>query len=350
MFVVIDGSALMCVSYYGNLPLEIKQAKTEEEKMQYYHLIEQTSNGIYTNGIRGFLNALMSIIERQNPEYLAICFDESRDTTFRRKLYPDYKGQRGTTPDPLKRQMQNIQTILKTIGIPVLSSKEYEADDFAGSLIKQFEGPDMPMRFLTKDRDYLQLLSDYTKGWMMVGSEAKIDSLSQKYGYQSEDDVPFGCYEYDKNVLMGEYGLTPSQIIDWKGISGDVSDNIPGIKGVSDKNAIPLLQKYGTMEGIYNVIDTHQTEEELNKLKMEWKINPGLSRPPVSAFKEYKLQAFVSKYLATIKTDLYVGEIENYVQSINFEKLAALTTRLELTDLTHRIEMQKNAEELELCI
>ena len=87
MFVVIDGSALMCVSYYGNLPLEVKQAKTEEEKANYYHLIEQTSNGVYTNGIRGFLNTLMGILERQKPEYLAICFDESRTTTFRRKLY-----------------------------------------------------------------------------------------------------------------------------------------------------------------------------------------------------------------------------------------------------------------------
>lgn len=343
MFVVIDGSALMCVSYYGNLPLEVKAAKTEEEKEQYYHLIEQTKAGVYTNGIKGFLNTLMNIMEQQKPEYIAVCFDEARESTFRRRLYPDYKGQRSASPDPLKRQMVNIRTILQAVGVPVLMSKEYEADDYAGSLVRQFEGPNMPVRFLTKDRDYLQLLSPYTKGWMMTSSEAKAEELSAKYGYQS--DVPFGCYEFDESVLFGEYGLTPAQVVDWKGISGDASDNIPGVKGVSDKSAIPLLQKYGDMEGIYAALEACKTEEDETNLKKSWKEELGIFRPPLAALKDYKMQGFMSRFLAEIKTDLPVGDVEDYKADINYDKLAALATRLELTDFVNRLSSFEGKEE-----
>ena len=338
MFLVIDGSALMCVAYYGNLPLEVKQAKTEEEKSQYYHLVEQNNAGVYTNGIKGFLNTLMEIIEQQNPEYIAVCFDASRSTTFRRRLFPDYKGQRGETPDPLKRQMANIKTILKNVGIPILESEEYEADDYAGSIIRQFEGTDMPVR------------SNDTKGWILVGSEAKIDELSQKYGYQSLAKVPYGCYEYDENVLYNEYGLTPSQIPDWKGLSGDASDNIPGIKGVADKSAIPLLQHYGSFESIYADVNACETEADEENLKQKWKEELGIKRPPGSAFRDYKMQGYLSKYLAEIKTDLPVGEPEYYKSNINFEKLQALATRLELCDLANRIEAYTRGEELEMCV
>lgn len=341
MFIVIDGSSLMCVAYYGNLPNEVKLAKTEEEKESAYQYLEQNSNGIYTNGIKVFINVLLNILEEQNPSHLAICFDESRDATFRRQIYPDYKAQRPKSPDPLSRQMRNIRNILKASKIPVLSSQLYEADDFAGSLCKTFERT-TPMRFLTKDRDYLQLISPNTKGWMMTSSEEKWNELCNKYGYPKENDVPFGCYEFDEKVVEGEYGIHPNQITDWKGISGDASDNLPGIKGVSDKSSIPLLQHYGTLENIQIAISDAKVMGTTEQLKEFWKNNLGIKRPPIALMEEHQKEGMLCKELATIKTDLDVGNLKQYEVNINYEMLRDLAKRLELDDIVSRINAKLN--------
>lgn len=338
LFIVIDGSSLMCTAYYGNLPNEIKYAKTEEEKEAHYDLIAQTSTGIYTNGIKSFLNTLFNLIDYQNPSHIAICFDQSRETTFRRLMYPEYKAQRTPTPEPLQKQMINIRTFLKAIGVPVLMSAEYEADDYAGSLCKTFEGRDMPVRFFTKDRDYLQLVSPYTKGWMMTHSEEKHTQLSEKYGYQTH--VPFGCYEFDENTVLLEYGLNPSQVTDWKGISGDTSDNLPGIKGVADKSAIPLLKHYGTLDSVVRAVSDMEEQGKTDLLKSFWKAGLGISRPPVDLFIREKDTGLLCKELATLKTDLDVGELEDYETNIDYEKALTLARKLELDDLIPRIEAQ----------
>lgn len=353
MFVVIDGSALMCVAYYGNLPDAVKYAKTDEEKEAAYKYIEQNSNGIYTNGIKSFLHTLLNILDEQNPTHLAICFDESRESTFRRQLYPEYKGQRPKSPEPLSKQMQNIRTLLKASKVPVLLSKEYEADDYAGSLCKTFERT-MPVRFLTKDRDYLQLISPWTKGWMMTSNEAKWTELCEKYGYPEKGDVPFGCYEFNELVVEGEYGIKPNQIADWKGISGDSSDNIPGIKGIADKSAIPLLAHYGTLENIQQSISDAEEMGTIEQLKNFWKEKLDIKRPPITLFQEGKDQGALCKNLATIKTDLDVGSLDQYEVNIDLEMMKKLATRLELDDIVARIDAhlgiyQDLEEEREVC-
>lgn len=335
MFVVIDGSSLMCVSYYGNLPDEVKQAKTEEEKEDSYRFLEQSSNGVYTNGIKAFLNNLLSIIEQFRPTHIAICFDKSRETTFRREILDTYKGQRPTSPEPLSKQMKNIQTLLKAIHIPILLDEKYEADDFAGSIVKSFE-EQIPMYFYTKDKDYLQLVSPYTKGWMMLHSEARYNQLADKYG--EREDIPFGTYEFDEDLVFEEYGLTPSQITDWKGISGDPSDNLPGIKGVSDKSAIPLLNHYGSLENIIAAVKEAETNNALDKLKIFWKTELGINRPPITNILNGYEQGLLCKELATIKTDLNVGPLEQYETNINFSLLKDLLVKLEIEDLIPRVE------------
>lgn len=344
-FIVIDGSALMCVAYYGSLPDEVKRAKTEEEKENAYQYIEKNSKGIYINGMKGFINCILNILEFQSPSHMAICFDESRNTTFRRELFPDYKAHRPVTPEPLSKQMQNIRTFLKAINIPVLLSKEYEADDYAGSLCKTFERI-IPMRFMTKDRDYLQLISPYTKGWMMLASEAKYNELAEKYGIQ--ENIPFACYEFDTDIVKQEYGITPAQITDWKGISGDASDNLPGIKGVSDKSAIPLLTHYGTLEAIQQAISDAEEMDTIEQLKSFWKEKLGITRPPITLLKEGKDSGSLCKELATIKTDLDVGEIEDYEVNINLEMLKNLSIKLELEDIIARINALIETPEAEI--
>lgn len=339
MFVVIDGSSLMCVSYYGNLPDEVKYAKTEEEKQAAYEYIERNSKGVYINGIKAFVNTLLNIVEALDPSHIAICFDKSRATTFRREMYADYKGQRTPSPEPLSKQMQNIQTLLKAVRIPILLSEEYEADDYVGSICKKFE-QQIPVRFMTKDKDYLQLISPWTKGWMMLHSEAKYNQLVEKYGYQ--DNVPFGCYEFDEEKVFAEYGVDPDQVADWKGISGDPSDNLPGIKGVSDKSAIPLLRYYDNLENIVAAVEEAEANGSTEQLKQFWKTQLGITRPPIANILAGKEQGKLCKELATIKTDLDVGNLYDYEVDINYSLFRDLAEKLELNDLIPRLESHLN--------
>ena len=176
---LIDGSSLLTTQFFGNLPREILFAKTQEEKERYYYKIMMTSRGVYTNAIFGFMRTLLKILKEQKPAYLAIAWDLSRDT-FRRELYPEYKGNRTETMQPLKDQFALCQEILKEIGVVQLMDERYEADDFCGTLAARFEH-DVPVRILTKDNDYLQLVTEETNLWMMHSTAEKTDELFKKY-------------------------------------------------------------------------------------------------------------------------------------------------------------------------
>lgn len=345
LFIVIDGSALMCNAYYATLPYEIKCARTDAEKESLYSLIEHNKKGIYTNGIEGFLNVLFQVIQSQNPDYLAICFDKGKETTFRKQIYPEYKAQRTPKPEPLVKQMTNIKIFLKAIGVPILEAAEYEADDFAGSLCKTFQGKDIDIRFITKDRDYLQLVNNYVKGWYLVGESMK-DTLISKYGIQ--ENVPKGMFEYDSAIIKKEYGIYPYQIADWKGISGDASDNLPGIKGISDKTAIPLLQNYGSLESILVAIKNAKEKGFEKVLKTFWKEQLKITRPQMDLFLQYEEMGLLCKELAIIKTDLDVGDIDTYQLQIDYDKLFQLCHQLELYDFADKIEQQLQNEQLDM--
>ena len=155
---LIDGSSLLTTQYYGNLPKEILFAKTEEEKKKHYYRIMQTKTGIYTNAVYGFMRILLKIIKEQKPGYLAVAWDKSRNT-FRREIYSDYKGNRGETPVPLKDQFILCEELLQKMGIRQFMDDKFEADDFCGTLSKKFE-KEIPVKILTKDNDYLQLVTE----------------------------------------------------------------------------------------------------------------------------------------------------------------------------------------------
>lgn len=333
MFVIIDGSALMCVEYYGSLPDEVKAAKTDEEKEASYDYIPHTDVGMYTNGINGFLGVVTGILLNQRPDHIAVCFDRSRDTTFRREMFSDYKAQRPQTPFPLSQQMREMQKICSRIGIPVFMSEKYEADDYAGTLAKKFENEDNVV-LLTKDRDYFQLVTDNTHGWILQ-SPSKLEHLYETYSTCTEFDVPDRCYEYTPEVIEGELGIRPDQVADWKGLAGDPSDNIPGVKGVADKSAVPLLQEYGNIEGIYEAIDACQTKEDADALLAYWKTELGIFRPSVvfKALSEGRDQAFLCRELATIKTDIPIKEeLSNLKTNIDLNELEKIAESLELYD------------------
>lgn len=260
LFLVIDGSSMLTTSYYALLPMEIKIQKEEKDRKPLYRKLMHAADGTYTNAVYGMSGILVQLLEQIKPEYLAVVFDLTRDT-FRREIYLEYKAQRKNPPEPLKRQFALMQELLTDSGFKVLADSQYEADDLAGAITAKFS-KEAEIRLLTKDRDYLQLVDDEknVRCWILADKE-KAEDFRNRYGqcYLGDDFTVPSCLsnvmEFTSESVYGEKGVYPSYISDLKGIEGDASDNIPGVRGVSSA-AAPLIMEYGGGgEGIYNAID-----------------------------------------------------------------------------------------------
>ena len=306
MFLIIDGSSMLSSSYYGNLPKQILFAKTEEERAKHYGKIMHAPDGTYTNGIFTMLRTVLKILKNQTPDHIAFVFDKTRNT-FRRELYADYKGTRGETPAPLKQQFVLAEEMFQEMGFPVFFSDEYEADDFAGSITEKFWQQDSIV-LMTKDVDYLQLVSDErnVRAWMVQVSQEKADKLFAAYQVDKKrTNLPDKVFEFTETYIQGEYGLSSgNMVIDWKALAGDSSDNIPGVKGISDKSSIPLLNEYQTVEALYEAL-----EEEGSGIEDFWKEFLGLRK---GSYKKLtapgaKESALLSKQLATIRRDIPIA-------------------------------------------
>ena len=202
---IIDGSSMLSTSYYGNLPKSILFAKTEEEKEKHYGQILHTSDGKYTNAMFTMLRTLLGIYKKVKPEYVAFVFDKTRDTFRRTELGADfYKANRKETAKPLKEQFIQMEEFLQEIGCAVFMSDDYEADDYAASLVEKFEGPDLQTYVLTKDHDYFQVVSEYTRMWRVVNKD-KLEQLKETYGLFGNDvyeSLPANVFEYLRKSYM----------------------------------------------------------------------------------------------------------------------------------------------------
>ncbi len=325
-FILIDGSSMLVTNYYGNLPKALLFEKDPEKKKKLYSQIMHNDAGQYTNAMYGMMRTIMKIINEQQPTHMMFAFDMTRDT-FRREKYADYKGNRGDTPEPLKEQFQNMETMLADMGFQVMYDMNYEADDIVGSVVSRFE-KEIPSYIITKDHDYLQLVSDYTRVWLIQTKQETADDLQNKYsaeyGWSNKMvAIPDKAFEVTPPLCLSEYGVNPEQIPDLKGIQGDSSDNIPGVKGVSSA-AIPLLAEYGTVEGIYDAIDKCDGDKELKALGAYWKENLGISRSPMKALNEYRDMAIMSKDLAMIRRDYQFDQkLEDFKISFDKDKVKA---------------------------
>ena len=197
--VIIDGNSLMNRAYYA-----IQRPMI-------------TSEGMYTQGIYGFLNMLNKILADYSPEYIAVAFDR-KAPTFRHLEYSEYKAGRKKMPPELAMEFPVLKEILEAMRIHMLEIDGFEADDIIGTVAAAGEREGLAPRIITGDRDALQLVTDVTK------------VIFTKRGI-SEFEV------YDRQAMFQHYGLTPEQFIDLKGLMGDASDNIPGIPGVGEKTA-----------------------------------------------------------------------------------------------------------------
>ncbi len=278
---IIDGSSLLSTSFYATDTAYL-MAKTDEDKEKALERLMKTSDGRYTNGVFPFMRTLLSLIKKNQPTHLAVVWDVSRQT-FRQEIAGGtYKGTRKATPHPLKEQFISTQNLLQGIIPQFLSGRDdeevYEADDFAGSLAKRFQ-TEIPVFLHTKDEDYLQLVDSNTRVWL---GSSKADKMFEDLNLNRQEfNVPDGFFEFTLSTLKDIKGLKPYQIVEYKALCGDTSDNIPGVKGVGEKAVIPLLQEYGTIEAIYETIENLSAKEE-KELKKFFKESLGIGRSPIS--------------------------------------------------------------------
>lgn len=309
---IIDGSSLLSTQYYGNMPNSIKFESDEEKREKMYSQLLHTSTGKYTNGVLGFFRTLFNILRQQKPSHLVIAWDLGRNT-FRKDISSDYKGTRKETPSPLKEQFETCQELCEKMGIVQLMDDKYEADDFCGSVAKKFENI-IPVRILTKDKDYFQLITDNTNIWLIMSNKEKVHELFDKYDMDIRKyNFPDKVFRINREILFAEYGYYPETAITVKAIAGDASDNIKGVPGIGEEVAKKLANEYKTIDNLYAAIEGLDKKQE-KELKEYWK-TIGITRSPLNALLKEdncnlvgKKAAKQSEALGTIKTDINLDD------------------------------------------
>jgi DNA polymerase I len=235
---LIDGHSLAFRAYHA-LPLDMA-----------------APTGELTNAVFGFFSMLLNVLRDQKPEYVAVAFDIGR--TFRDDLYAAYKGHRERTPHELETQVERIKEIVTALNIPIVTKEGFEADDVLSTLARQAEAQGVDSLIVTGDRDILQVVDEHIT--VLTSGRRFSDILL-----------------YDPAAVTEKYGLRTDQLVDYKALIGDKSDNIPGVRGVGEKGAVTLLQKYGTLEAIYEHLD-EVTPERTRKALEEGRADALLSQ------------------------------------------------------------------------
>lgn len=345
---LVDGSSMLSTGFYATVPKSYMFSKTEEQREASYAEFMKSPSGEYTNGVYMFFKTLLPMIKKHGFTHIAVGLDRSRKSTFRRQLSPEYKANRKDTPTPLKSQFKLLTNVLEEIGIPVFSHPEYEADDLIASIAKKLntdnprttkasenlfnliepkesEEPQTIMCYIwSKDNDLIQCVNEHTLVWQPTN---KAKDMYEELGFTDEEikmfNIPAGVFEFTPIYVKHFKGVTPIQIIDLKAIEGDKSDNIKGVQGVGPKASIPLINEYGSLEAIYEAIEGLDDKEQKELAKF-FKESLGISRSPIKNLLANREDAFLSKTLATINTE--VPDLDNLTLNdlvININKAKA---------------------------
>lgn len=305
--VLIDGHSILNRAFYGVPDLT-------------------NSEGLHTNAVYGFLNIMLKILDEEKPEYITVAFDV-KHPTFRHEMYPEYKGTRKGMPDELREQVPLIQEMLRAMEVPMVMKEGFEADDILGTIAKKAEQEGLEVSLVSGDRDLLQLATE----------RIRIRIPKTKRGGTEIED-------YHTQEVVDKYGITPSQIIDLKGLMGDSSDNIPGVPGIGEKTAIKLLTSYPTVESIYEQLE---------------QVTPKRTHDLLEKGREL---AFMSKKLATICTDcpldyqleeavmpqLFNPQAFLMVKRLEFKSLMKRFGQEQMQSVTREIQIQQLSQEKEL--
>lgn len=279
---LIDGNSLLFRAFYA-LPLL------------------HTRDGIYTNGVFGFLTMFNRVIAEERPTHVVVAFDKDRDT-FRKEIYTEYKANRSVPPDELKGQFGLLREVLSALNITYLEMQGYEADDIIGTLSRRAEEEGLKTVIVTGDGDALQLVSD------------QVTVLMNRKGIS---DIEM----FDPAHVLEKWEVGPGKMIEIKALMGDASDNIPGVPGIGPKTAVKLVKEFGSLENLY---------EHLHEVK---------GKKLVERLRENKEQAFLSRQLATIDRYLDITwNLDDYSMSEpDLDRLVDLYKRLEFNNLLNSL-------------
>lgn len=293
-FLILDGNALLHRAWHAIPPLT-------------------TEDGRVVNAVYGFAMVIEKMRTEFHPDYIAVAWDLPGGT-FRHEAYGAYKAQREKKAQELYDQIPIIQELLKPYGIPSLSMKGYEGDDILGTVSAMNEKQGVKTLVVTGDLDALQLVTEQTEVIFFV------KGLSQ-------------TKKYDIEAVKERYGLLPSQLIDYKTLLGDTSDNLPGIPGIGEKTALILLQKFGTVEGIFSAIQRGDVEEKFAK-----------------KFLGQEKQAEIMKRLVTIVRDLSLSNFaieDAKMQDVDVESLLPILRDLEFKTLLKKYDGHEGIKKIE---
>jgi len=261
-----------------------------------------TREGIYTNGVYGFLTMVNRVLAEQQPTHVLVAFDKDRHT-FRNEVYAGYKANRPDTPDELSGQFALLRKILEALNLDYTEIEGYEADDIIGTLSRMAEEAGMETLILTGDRDSLQLVSD------------KVTVLMTKKGITEMET-------YTPEKVKERWGVSPEQLIDVKGLMGDSSDNIPGVPGVGEKTAVKLIQEFGSLENLYDHLESVKGKKVVERLS------------------QHREQAFMSRKLGRIIRDIDMQcDLEDYRRkNPDLKTVRELYHKLEFNSLLQSLE------------
>ncbi len=267
-----------------------------------YHAIRGLTNsrGLPTNAIFGFTRMLIKLMEDRSPEYIGMFFD-AKGPTFRHDMYPEYKANRPAMPEDMAVQIPYIKEVTAAFNLPIIELQGYEADDLIGTLARKAEKEGFDVVMVTGDKDFMQLVTDRAAIW-----------------------DPMKDQTIDLRTIREKFGIEPHQMIDVQGLSGDTTDNIPGVPGIGQKTALDLVKTYNSMRELYEKLDTIARQKQRENLE------------------DFKEQAFLSRRLVTINTGVPVSldPADFKVTAPDNKKLAELYKNLEFRQLQQSVPEQ----------
>ncbi|MCK5061268.1 DNA polymerase I [Candidatus Parcubacteria bacterium] len=292
---VIDGNALVHRSFHA-LPSTMT-----------------TKKGEVVNAVYGFAGFLIKAIRELRPEYVVLTMDK-KGPTFRHEKFKEYKAKRIKAPQELYDQIPRVKELARAFDIPVFEKTGFEADDLIGTIVNNVDGQ-VEKIILTGDMDTLQLVNGHTKVYSM--SRGITESII-----------------YDEHLVVHRFGISPKQMIDYKALRGDPSDNIPGVKGVGEKTAVKLLNKFKTLDNVY-------AEIKKNSKEIQAIVKPRI----IQLLKDHKDEAYLSQDLATIKCDVLINFNlgKTRFRTYDQEKVVEFFSKMEFKSLLPRLQALTNS-------
>ncbi len=250
-----------------------------------------STKGVPVNAVYGFISMIAKLLKEKNPEYIVFCYDR-KEPSFRKDLDVNYKANRTTMPDDMQVQMPYLKQVAGLFGIADLEVASFEADDLIGTIATQAAAADFETHIVSGDKDFCQLINEKT------------------FLYDTMKEVVF-----TPALVKEKHGVTPEQFIDYLAITGDTSDNIPGVAGIGPKGAIKLIEEFGTLEQIYENIDRVQSAGIKEKL-INSKDNAILSKKLVTIVRDVKTDMTLEDYK---RKPLNVEPLREFLQELNFK-------------------------------